>query len=180
MYQPKILERTQFGNPVLAKPATKLSKQQILSNQTQELIADIKFTLLSKKLGVGLAAPQVGVSVSLSVICIRKTSARKDRENFELIIINPDYQGIGSKEPMWEGCLSLGTKNSPVFAQAMRYKKIKATYHDELGVKQTITLKGLPAHVFQHETDHLNGVLFPQRVEDHTTWMNASEYKKES
>lgn len=177
-YQPKLLERTQFGNPILRKTAKNLTPKEIRNFEVQQLIADIKFTLKTKKYGVGLAAPQVGRSLALSVILIRPTPARADREKFESVIINPSYVGSGKKEPMWEGCLSFGTKNSPVFAQAMRYKKITVKYHDENGDLQSKMLEGLPAHVFQHETDHLNGVLFPERVKDHTTWMNAAEYRK--
>lgn len=177
MYQPKILERTQFGNPILMQVARKLTEKEITSRATKQLIADMKYTLLKKKYGVGLAAPQAGVSLAISVIHIKETPTR-EREDFEVVIINPTFKGIGIKESMWEGCLSLGAKNSPIFAQTKRYKKIEATYYDELGIEHTGVLEGLPAHVFQHETDHLNGVLFPLRVEDHTTWMNASEYRE--
>lgn len=178
MYQPKKLSRVQFGNPQLRQPAKLVPPEEITSSRIQQLIADIRYTMSIQKFGVGLAAPQVGVELALSVVLIRPTPARADRSHFESVIINPAYTGIGKRTAMWEGCLSFGAKNSPVFAQAQRYKKIKAVFYDKAGVKQTKTLEGLPAHVFQHETDHLNGILFPERVTDHTSWMNASEYRQ--
>ena len=177
-YQPKLLKRTQFGNPILHKLAKPVSPAVIGSSEIKQLVADIKFTMESQRYGVGLAAPQIGVSKALSVILIRPTPARPDREHFESVIINPNYTGIGKKEPMWEGCLSFASKNSPVFAQAMRFTQIKVSYLDEMGKAHNKILKDLPAHVFQHETDHLNGILFPERVEDHKSWMNTSEYRK--
>lgn len=175
----RILARTQFGNPILQTPTRRLTVQEIKSPKIQELIENIHHTLLNKKLGVGLAAPQVGESVALSVIDITPKKHRPELETFSQVIINPEVvKGIGKKEAMWEGCLSFGAANSPVFAKAMRYKKIQARFHDEHGVLHDEELSGFAAHVFQHEVDHLNGILFPTRVEDHTTWMNANEYKK--
>lgn len=177
-YVPKILTRTQFGDPILQEKAQQLTASEIAKSATQKLIADIRHTLISRKYGVGLAAPQVGVSLAISVISIKKTPVRQNSKNFEAVIINPSYRGVGKKQPMWEGCLSFGAKNSPVFAQAERYAKIQAVWLDENGTKHAEALAGLAAHVFQHETDHLDGILFTERVEDHSTWMNASEYKK--
>lgn len=177
-YTPKTLKRTEFGNPILQAKAKLLSKEEILSNQTTELIADMRHTLASKKYGVGLAAPQVGKSVALSIIKLKKTPARPNIEEFETVIINPSFEGIGKKEGMWEGCISFSATKSPVFAKAMRFKKIKAKWLDERAVEHEEVIDGLVAHVFQHETDHLNGILFPERVKDHKTWMNSSEYVK--
>jgi peptide deformylase len=132
----------------------------------------------SGRYGVGLAAPQVGRSLALSVITIRPTPSHPGRELFETAIINPTYSGSGDLEPLWEGCLSFGSNQSPVFAQAMRYKTIQASWFDEDGKLHDETLHGFIAHVFQHETDHLNGILFVDRVKDPKTWMNESEYKK--
>jgi peptide deformylase len=175
----RILARTQFGNPILQTPARRLTVKEIKSPEIQELIGNIRYTLKNKKLGVGLAAPQVGELVAISVIDFKPTVSRPGVGTFSQVIINPEVvEGIGKKESMWEGCLSFGAANSPVFAKTMRYKKIQARFHDEQGVLHEEALSGFAAHVFQHEADHLSGILFPSRVEDHTTWMNASEYKK--
>lgn len=68
-----VLEKTEFGNPVLRKPAMQLSVDEIRSQKIQDLISSIRYTLANKKYGIGLAAPQVGQSLSLSVVHIRPT-----------------------------------------------------------------------------------------------------------
>jgi peptide deformylase len=78
---------------------------------------------------------------------------------------------------MWEGCLSAGS--SGLFAKVLRYEKIEAQYLDEQGMQHTETLEGLPAQVFQHEVDHLNGILFMDHVTDPTTYMTLKEYRKQ-
>lgn len=178
-YTPKILKRTQFGNPILRKKAQKLTKSEIQSVDVQQLIADMKHTCESKRYGVGLAATQVGVSKSIAIIQIKKTPSRPEVEPFDEVIINPEITKYhGRSEPMWEGCISFSSVNAPVFAKALRYKKISVTYLDQNGKKHSKILSGFVAHVFQHETDHCNGTLFVDRVKDSSTWMNASEYKK--
>lgn len=174
---PKTLKRTQFGNPILRTPAHEVDSGEIASTKVQSLIRDMYYTLTTKKYGVGLAAPQVGVPLRLSVIYIQPTSHRPDVQKFQQVIINPSFEPIGRREQMWEGCLSFAGAKDSVFAKALRYKKIRARWYDEDGVYHDEVLSGLPAHVFQHETDHLNGILFVDRVKDSTSWMNAAEYR---
>ncbi|MDQ5913964.1 MAG: peptide deformylase [Patescibacteria group bacterium] len=176
--EPKILKRTEFGNPILQNKSSQLSKDEIKSEETQQLIADMRYTVSVKKYGVGIAAPQVGRPIALSVIYIKRTPSRPNSKEFNQVIINPSYEGLGKQEEMWEGCMSLSSVQSPIFAKALRYKRIRATWLDEYAEEHNEDLDGLVAHVFQHETDHLKGVLFPERVKDHKSWMNASEYKK--
>lgn len=175
---PSILRRTQFGNPILRTPTEKLSEKQITSKEIQQLISDMRFTLIKRKYGVGLAATQVGVSVSLSLIGIKPTPNRPNEVSFDSVIINPSFIGIGQKSPMWEGCISFSSGGEAMYAKVPRYKKIKANWRDEKGAKHEKEISGLPAHVFQHETDHLNGILFVDRVKDPSSWMTASEYRK--
>lgn len=176
--EPKILKRTEFGNPILQTKARELTKEEISSEEIQQLIADMRHTVSVKKYGVGIAAPQVGRPLALSVISIKKTPARPNILEFDSVIINPSFEGLGKQEEMWEGCISFASVSAPVFGKAMRYKRIRAKWLDEYGGSHNKELDGLIAHVFQHETDHLNGVLFPERVKDHRSWMNTSEYKK--
>ncbi len=178
-YKPKILKRTEFGNSVLRTKTRQLSKEDIKSETIQQLICDMKFTCDNRKYGVGLAATQVGVGVAVSVIAIKKTPSRPDVEPFEQVIINPEViDHAGKSVGMWEGCISFSALSAPVFAKAMRWPTITARFYDEKGKLHTRKLAGLAAHVFQHEADHCNGILFVDRVKDSTTWMNASEYKK--
>lgn len=174
----KILTLTRFGDPILREEAKKLTRAEIESDDIQQLIAAIRYTNDQKKYGVGLAAPQVGVGVSLSVIGIKETPQRPELQKFDSVIINPSYVGIGRRAGMWEGCQSCGRGKETLFGKALRYKQIHATWLDEHGIVHHEKLEGFVAHVFQHETDHLNGILFVDRVRDTKTYMMADEYRK--
>ncbi len=138
----------------------------------------MKTTIKTGEYGVGLAAPQVGESLAIAVITLRPTASHPEREIFDQVIINPEIiEPVGDKVDKWEGCMSFGS-GEPVFAKTKRFEIIKVKYYDEQAVLHENTLEGLRAHVFQHETDHLNGILFVDKVEDSKSWMNASEYKK--
>jgi peptide deformylase len=79
---------------------------------------------------------------------------------------------------MWEGCLSSGKASFSLFAKVPRFKKINAIWLDENGKHHEEQLEGLVAHVFQHETDHLDGILFVDKVTDSKSYMVESEYRK--
>jgi peptide deformylase len=144
-----------------------------------QLILDMRQLLESKKLGVGLAAPQVGKSVAVAVIAIEPSERRPDAEPFALTIINPKIvETFGRRKQLYEGCISGGDGKAGLFARVPRYMKIKLAYTDEKGVKHVKTFEGMPAHVIQHEVDHLNGILFVDRVKDSTTYITYKEYVK--
>lgn len=174
----KILKKTEFGNPVLRGKIKPVSPQEIISDDIQDLIADMRHTLVKKKYGIGIAAPQVGRDIALSVIHIRPNKTRPDlpKEKWaDLVIINPRIvMSHGNKKPMWEGCISL----PEVFAKVPRYKKIELEYLNEYAKERTKIFEGLLAHVIQHEVDHLNGVLYVDRVKDPSTFMSGPEYRK--
>jgi len=174
----QLLRLVRFGNPILRREARQLAAQEIKSDAIQQLITNIRYTNEQKKYGVGLAAPQVGENVALSVIGIKPTPNRPNLDKFDQVIINPIYEGIGRRTGMWEGCQSSGTGKNTLFGKALRYKKIKATWVDEKGMKHEEELDNFVAHVFQHETDHLSGILFVDRVRDTKTYMLADEYQK--
>lgn len=174
----KVLTRTLYGNPILREPAKKLRASEVNSNEVQDLIANMRETLDRKKYGIGLAAPQVGKSMSLSVIRIRPTKLRPNtpKEKWaDLVIINPEIiKHYGKKQQMYEGCISL----PGVFAKVPRYKKVRLNYLDEKGRQQEKDFEGFIAHIIQHETDHLNGVLYVDRVSDSKSYMSEVEYRK--
>ncbi len=175
----KKLERIQFGNPILRKIARQLSAKEIKSRAIQKLIVEMKYALNSNKYGVGLAAPQVGHSVALSVLSTKPTPSRPDNIMFEKVIINPKIiKYIGKTKPMWEGCISMGSIHSPIFAQVQRFPKIIVQYFDENADFHEETHDTLISHLMQHEIDHLEGILFVDKVEDTQSYMNLSEYKK--
>lgn len=173
----KHLPIVEFGSGVLREPARQLSAKEIVSQRVQQLIKSMRATLTEQKLGVGLAAPQVGEGVALSVIAIRATRHRPEVEPFELVIINPELtESFGNRAQLWEGCISAG--KSGLFAKTPRYRKVKISFTDEHGKRHHKVYEGFPAHVLQHEIDHLNGVLFMDHVKDTKSYMTMKEYKK--
>lgn len=175
---PELLKLTKFGNPILRVEAQRLSIDEIRSERIQKLIENMKYTLQEENYGVGIAAPQVGESVALSVIGIKPTPNRPELENFDTTIINPEIlETIGEAMPMWEGCVSCGSGDGLLFAQVPRFESIRLRWTNEQGEALERVLGGFVAHVAQHEVDHLNGILFVDRVEDATTYMMADEYR---
>lgn len=176
----KPLRRTQFGNPILRQTARLLSKTDITSPDIQDLINNMRHTLQTVKLGIGLAAPQVGQPVALAVIVLQPTALRPQTEPFEIVIINPQITKIfGARKQLWEGCISSGPGTAGLFAKVPRYTKISLKFTDQQGIQHHKTFQGLQAHVIQHEVDHLNGILFVDNVKDTSTYMTYSEYKKQ-
>jgi peptide deformylase len=175
----RILRRTQFGNPILRQPTRELSHEEIVSTKVKDFVVNMRYTLESKGYGVGLAAPQVGKAVAITVIGIKPTPSRPDNPVINLVLINPKIiKKYGSKKTMWEGCISFGdTKNFP-YAQVPRYKKIRVQWIDEMAKTHEEDFEGITAHVLQHEIDHLNGVLFVDRVKDTKSYITIAEYKK--
>lgn len=176
---PKILPRTQFGDPVLRTVARTLEPHEIMSAAIQTLIEDMRFTLKVKKYGIGLAAPQVGESIALSVIAIKPTPSRPELEEQQLVIINPEIVRMyGARSQMWEGCVSFGSGQNFPYAKALRWRKIRVRYLDEQGAQHEKDFDDMLAHALQHEIDHLQGILFVERVKDPTTFVMMSEYRK--
>jgi peptide deformylase len=153
----------------------KLSDAEILSREIQELINDMYYTLDNKKYGVGLAATQVGKCLAISTIDTKPTPTRPELKRQKLTIINPVIiKTFGSKTPMWEGCIS----GAELYAKVPRYKKIRLQWTDEKAKRCEQDFDGFLAHVIQHEVDHLDGILFVDRVQDTKSYMTFKEYKK--
>ena len=146
-----MLEIITNPNPILRKKAEIIA--EVLSPVIQKLIPEMIDTMLQKD-GVGLAAPQVGQSIRLIVI-------RYKDDN--LVMINPVIiKKSLLKEWDEEGCLSV----PKIFGQVKRCKKVTVKYLDSYGRPQKLSGDGFLARVVQHETDHLNGVLFIDKAKD--------------
>ncbi len=143
-------------NPILRKKSTALTAKELASPEIQALLSDMEETML-KKDGAGLAAPQVGRNLRAIVI-------RHESENF--FLINPQItKKSWAREIDEEGCLSvLNEKGEIIYAPVERYKKIICVYLDRGGEKKKLAASGLLARVIQHETDHLDGILFIDKV----------------
>ena len=174
----KVMQRSQFGNPILRETAAILTKKQIASKETKQLITDMRYTLNKKHYGIGLSVPQVGRGIVISVTEIKPTKLRPNLPKSKwasLVVINPKIIKVyGSRKQVYEGCISF----AGVFAKVPRYKKIRLRYLDEKGTSHEKDFKDLLAHVLQHEIDHLNGVLFVDKVKDPKTYITLSEYRK--
>jgi peptide deformylase len=171
----RILKRTQFGNPILRTPARSLSKPDIFLPDIQGLIRDMRYTLEKKRYGVGLAAPQVGQSLALALIGMKPTPTRPNTPEVSLTLINPEIVSyIGKRTGQWEGCIS----GPNIYGKALRHSKLRLKWLDEKARSHVQDFDGLVAQVIQHEVDHLNGILFVDRVKDSKTYVTFSEYKK--
>jgi len=160
---------TQKGESVLHQVSSEVPKDEITSKKYTEIITDMIDTLDSIPDGVGLAAPQIAYPYRIFIVSkkvIAKTiKNKKDGEIVkDLICINPIITKY-SKTKKWmegEGCLSVRW----YYGKVLRSTNVKLEYFDEHGVKQTRGAGGLLAHIFQHEVDHLNGILFDEMALD--------------
>lgn len=171
----KIIPRTQFGNPILRTKAKKIPLNFFSKDKFKELVKQMIYTM-RRTGGVGLAAPQIGESLSLAVMETRPTPARpKLEKKGPIVIVNPRIVKY-SKEKTgdWEGCLSF--KN--VRGNVPRSKVVTVEYYNEKGEKMVEKATGLWARIFQHEIDHLNGIVYIDRIKDTKTIMTLSEFKK--
>jgi peptide deformylase len=172
---PKILRKTEFGNPILRTTAELLSDEEILSDTIQQLIENMYHTLNHREYGVGIAAPQLGRSVAVSTIDTKPTPTRPDLVRQKLTIINPQIiKTYGERAEEWEGCIS-GTE---LYAKVPRYKRVRLRWHDEQAHIHEQDFDGFLAHVIQHEVDHLHGILFVDRVENTKSYQTFKEYMK--
>jgi peptide deformylase len=170
---------TKFGNPVLREIASLLTFEEILSPNTQQLIGKMRTLLNDKQYGIGLSAPQVGHPIALSVIEMKPTPTLPDLGTKSLTLINPVIaKTYGDNKNMWEGCVSAGEGENTLCAKVPRPNKITLQWLDENAVQHEADFEGFIAHTIQHEVDHLNGILFVDRVEDTKTYMLVDEFKK--
>jgi len=145
-----------LGNRALRKPAKRISK---VDESIRELARDMLRSMYSAK-GIGLAAPQVGVEKQLLVIDLDLENST----NPPLVLINPEIiASSASVETYEEGCLSI----PEVYMNVIRPSSIKVSFRDEMGRPKKMNADGLLGRCIQHEIDHLNGVLFVDRVSNH-------------
>jgi peptide deformylase len=127
------------------------------------LLADMRDTMAAME-GVGLAAPQIGVSLRVVIFGVEASPRYPDAEPVpETVLINPIITPIGGDtEDDWEGCLSVPGMRGMV----PRFLTIRYQGYDEYGALIDRTVSGFHARVVQHECDHLDGILYPMRIRD--------------
>ena len=156
-----------MGHPLLRQPSLPLPPEEIASDETRRLLVDMLETMQARD-GIGIAAPQIGVLKRVALIGIEKDNPRyKDAPPYDLItVINPVIHILGnSRQSFVERCLSVPGLSGEV----VRPDHIRVDYLDESGNRRSIEAKGLPATVFQHEIDHLDGILYVDRMKDLAT-----------
>lgn len=147
-----------YGHPVLRKKSKDITMDY---PGLQELIANMTETMYHDQ-GVGLAAPQIGKAIRLFVIDSTPfQDSYPEEEPFKGVFINPVIlEEFGDDFIFSEGCLSVPDVNADV----TRKSQLKISYLDEQGVEQTRTFKGMSARVIQHEYDHLEGLMFIDKL----------------
>lgn len=147
-----------MGHPVLRKKARELTQEEIKSPEIKRLVQDMLETM-SEYGGIGIAAPQVHESVQLAIIDYQEDGT----DSLPLtVVINPKITVLDEEaQGFWEGCLSVPEIRGLVY----RPRKVKIDFLDLNGKPKTIVAEDFLATVFQHELDHLFGVLFVDRVE---------------
>ena len=160
-----ILPIVAYGDPVLRKVARDIDKDY---PELDVLIADMKETMKNAQ-GVGLAAPQIGKDIRLFVIDASPFSESEELEDeerdflreFKKVFINAKIlEEDGEEWPFTEGCLSIPNINEDV----SRMDTIHISYLDENFEEQKEELSGLAARIFQHEYDHIEGILFTDKL----------------
>ncbi|MDZ8051266.1 MAG: peptide deformylase [Aulosira sp. ZfuVER01] len=152
------LELHYLGDRVLRQPAKRIAK---VDDELRQLVREMLQTMYSKD-GIGLAAPQVGVHKQLIVIDLEPDNPA----NPPLVLINPTIKQV-SKDicVAQEGCLSIPN----VYMDVKRPEMVEIAYKDEYGRPKTLKANDLLARCIQHEMDHLNGVVFVDRVDNSLT-----------
>jgi len=154
------------GEPVLREIAKPVPVEQITSPATKKVIANMKEALASQNDGVAICAPQIGASLRIFVVSGRTLADLADEENLVIpdrVFINPEIVKISKKtEWMDEGCLSLRF----LYGKVRRASKVRIAAYDEQGAKFELGGAGLLAQIFQHEIDHMNGILFVDTAKD--------------
>jgi peptide deformylase len=175
-----ILKVARMGHPVLRTPATPIDPADIKSPAVQQLIDDM-FETMKEYNGVGLAAPQVHEGLRLFVAGFAPRARDEDEEDDEdarvplMTLINPEITPIGGEtDEDWEGCLSI----PEIRGRVTRYKEIEVKAYDRRGRRISIRAKNFTARVIQHETDHLDGVLFLDRMESFETLTYLEEFNR--
>jgi peptide deformylase len=166
-----ILKVARMGHPVLRERARPVDKSELTDPLLQKLIDDMVETMHEYH-GVGLAAPQVHEGLRLFVAVLDDDP---DSDSDATVIINPEIiPNASDTREGWEGCLSI----PDIRGMVPRFTDITVLALDRRGRKIELKLKDFPARVAQHETDHLDGVLFFDRMTSMQSLTYLEEYSR--
>lgn len=175
-----ILKVARMGHPVLRTRTKPLDPSAITSPAVQQLIDDM-FQTMREYSGVGLAAPQVHERLRLFVAGFAPAPDDGDEDENEeesgrvplMCLINPEIKAVGNAvQEDWEGCLSI----PDIRGKVPRATDIDVRAYDRRGRRVEMRARGFTARVIQHETDHLDGILFFDRMKSFETLTFLEEY----
>lgn len=166
-----ILKVARMGHPVLRARARTVDKLEIKTPAVQEFIDSMVDTMFEYS-GVGLAAPQVHESLRIFVAMLDSDG---QGEGDAVVFVNPEITVVGDQTVEgWEGCLSI----PDIRGRVPRAQHIRVTALDRNAKRFELDLKDFPARVVQHETDHLDGVLFFDRMKSLGSLTYLEEYSR--
>src|SRR6266508_2705144 len=171
-----ILKVARMGHPVLRAKARALDKTDLKSAVIQKLIDDMIDTMVEYH-GVGLAAPQVHEPMRIFVAALdpQEDGVDEDKDPEPFALINPEITVVGADVVEdWEGCLSI----PDVRGRVPRAREIRVRAYDRKGDRVELHAHDFSARVIQHETDHLDGVLFFDRMRSFETLTFLDEYSR--
>src|SRR5205085_3479370 len=168
-----ILKVAHMGHPILRTKARSIDRSEIQSAAVQRLIDDMIETMQEYH-GVGLAGPQVHEGLRLFV-AILDAGRDVDTPSDPVAIINPEITPVNPEViEDWEGCLSI----PDIRGRVPRLREIKVRALDRKGDRVEIRAQDFPARVIQHETDHLDGILFFDRMRSYESLTFLDEYAR--
>jgi len=166
-----ILKVARMGHPVLRQRARPISNSDLRDPMMQTLINDMIDTMHEYS-GVGLAAPQIHEDLRMFVALLDDDP---DGDSDEIVVVNPEIVPVSdAKVDGWEGCLSI----PDIRGMVPRFTEIKVAALDRDGKTVELQLKNFVARVVQHETDHLDGVLFFDRMTSMQSLTYLDEYSR--
>jgi peptide deformylase len=167
-----MVEIVQDGNKTLRQIAKEVPVSEITKPKIQKILKDMSEALDSQNDGVAIAAPQIDVSLRIFIVSGKifdkefmdgTNNFRSIKTHLNLFFINPVITKISKdKKVMDEGCLSV----RPIYGKVRRATRATVEAYNEKGKKFKMNGSGLLAHIFQHETDHLEGILFIDKAKD--------------
>ena len=166
------------GNPMLRERSREITREELASPRMQQLIDDLIDTMHDAS-GAGIAAPQVGELVRIATIEVVDNQRYPYKPRIPLtIVVNPIIEPLDDElVEINEGCLSVPNMRGNV----MRHVNVRARWMDRNGIDHDEVRRGLTAGTFQHECDHLDGLLFLDRVHDTrslTTWEQFERFHR--
>lgn len=169
-----ILPIVEIGHPVLRERAKEITREELTSLDTQSLI-DLMIETKRAAGGAGIAANQVNDLRRLFIVEVIPNARYPYKPRYPLtVMVNPVIEFLtDDRFANYEGCLSIPNLRGVV----LRCPRIRVTGWDRMGNEVDIRVGGISAGTFQHELDHLDGILFPDRVFDTKTFCTWSEFK---